>query len=409
MFALFLLICSERIASFMFQRFRAAGSALSIALLSLALVDEIVSGFPTVGLPLIRDQFHLSYAQIGLLFSVSACIGTLLLNPVIDLLSDRGSRRAWIMSGLLLLAAGSLLAGGTALFYILLVAFALTDVGGQAALGSAQSTLIDQSPQKSVRTMARWTMAGALGDILAPLTVTLIVSLQLGWPALCWIAAIIWLFLAILIWPQRFPASQQTVHDETKTPLLVSIRAALRDRVFLSWGVLSLIPTMMDEIFIGFATLYLRDGLHANGVAIGLLIADFTFAALLSLFIIERWLLQRIAPVRLLTWLALTALVGMILFLSARSLWLIALALFIVGAGVTGWYPVAQGQAYARFPGRAGMVRAIINLGSPFEIALPGIIGLISATFGIWAGVGSLGAAPLLVLLFLPGTREKHS
>ena len=55
----------------------------------------------------------------------------------------------------------------------------------------------------------------------------------------------------------------------------------------------------------------------------------------------------------------------------------------------------------------AGMVRALISLGGPFEIALPGIIGLISATFGIWAGVGSLSAAPLLILLFLPGTREK--
>jgi predicted MFS family arabinose efflux permease len=390
----------------MFQRLRATGSSLSIALLSLTLVDEIVSGFPTVGLPLIRDQFHLSYAQIGLLFSVSACIGTLLLKPVINLLSDRGSRRTWIMSGLLLLAAGSLLAGSTALFFILLLAFTLTDAGGQAALGGAQSTLIDQSPQKAVRTMARWTMAGALGDILAPLTVTLIVSLRLGWPALCWIAAIFWLFLAILIWPQQFPTQQQTADDEAKVPLLTSIRATLRDRVFLSWAVLSLIPTMMDEIFIGFATLYLRDAQHANGIAIGLLMADFTLAALLSLFVIERWLLHRIAPVRLLTWLALIVLAGMILFLSARSLWLVALALFIVGAGVTGWYPIAKGQAYARFPGRAGMVRAIISLGGPFEIALPGIIGLISTTFGIWAGVGSLSVAPLLVLLFLPGTRE---
>lgn len=174
----------------MFQRICTTGPSLSIALLSLTLVDEIVSGFPTVGLPLIRDQFHLSYVQIGLLFSISACIGALLLKPVINLLSDRGSRRAWIIGGLLLLAAGSLLAGCTPIVSILLFAFALTDAGGQAALGSAQSTLIDQYPQKTVRTMARWTMAGALGDILAPLTVTVIVSLHLGWPALCWISTI---------------------------------------------------------------------------------------------------------------------------------------------------------------------------------------------------------------------------
>jgi fucose permease len=163
---------------------------------------------------------------------------------------------------------------------------------------------------------------------------------------------------------------------------------------------------MMDEIFISFATLYLHDVLQASEVTIGLLVLDLTASALLSLLVIERWLLQRIAPVRLLTWLSVVALLGIVLFLSARSLWLIALALFLVGIGVTGWYPIAKGQAYTRFPVRAGLVRALISLGGPFEVALPGIIGLISSTLGIWSGVAALGVAPLIVLLLLPGTRE---
>jgi hypothetical protein len=98
----------------------------------------------------------------------------------------------------------------------------------------------------------------------------------------------------------------------------------------------------------------------------------------------------------------------MALFLSTRSLWLIALALFLIGAGVTGWYPIAKGQAYTLFPGRPGMVRTLISLGGPFEIALPGIVGLIAGTFGIEAGVAVLGTAPLLILLLLPGTRAQQ-
>ena len=134
---------------------------------------------------------------------------------------------------------------------------------------------------------------------------------------------------------------------------------------------------------------------------------DLTISALLSLLVIERWLLQRIAPARLLAWLSVPVLMGMVLFLSTRSLWLIALALPLIGAGVTGWYPIARGQAYARFPGRPGMVRTLISLGGPFEIALPGIVGLIANKSGIQTGMAVLGIAPLLVLLLLPGTRTQ--
>jgi predicted MFS family arabinose efflux permease len=387
---------------------RKTGSWLTLALLSATCLDEIVSGFPTIGLPLIRDQFHLDYASIGLLFSITELVSTFLSKPVIGLLSDQGSRRYWIVGGLVVLAASFLLAGSSNHFAVLLLAFILIHMGGEAAQGGAQSTLIDQHPLDTVRAMARWTMAGGVGDVLAPLAVTLLVGLHLGWPALCWLAASMWLGLALFMGMQRFPASQHSEQAETRTPLLATMRTALHDRVFLSWAALSLIPTMMDEIFIGFATLYLHDVLHASEVVIGLLVADLTISALLSLLVIERWLLRRIAPAHLLAWLSVLVLIGMILFLSTRSLWLIALALFLIGTGVTGWYPIAKGQAYARVPGRPGLVRTFIGLGGPFEIALPGIVGLIAGKSGIWAGVATLGIAPLLVLLLLPGTRAQH-
>jgi MFS family permease len=396
---------------YMFHRLfagrRKTASWLTLALLSVTCLDEIITGIPTVGLPLIRDQFHLDYASIGLLFSATELFSTFLAGPVIGLLSDQGSRRVWIVGGLVTLGVSFLLAGSSNLFAVLLLAFMLMDMGGKAALGGAQSALIDQQPRETVRMMARWTMASGVGDVLAPLAITLLIGLHLGWPALCRVAASIWLGLVLFVGMQRFPASFQSEHTETRLPLLTTMRTALHDRVFLCWAALSLIPTMIDEIFIGFATLYLHDVLHASAVAIGLLVADLTIAALLNLLIIERWLLQRIAPARLLAWLSLPVVAGMILFLTTRSLWLMALALFLVGAGA-GWYPIAKGQAYARFPGRPGMVRTLIGLGGPFEIALPGIIGLIAGNFGIRAGVAALGIAPLLVLLLLPGTKEQR-
>lgn len=61
----------------------------------------------------------------------------------------------------------------------------------------------------------------------------------------------------------------------------------------------------------------------------------------------------------------------------------------------------------------AGLVRAIISLGAPLDVALPGVVGLLSARFGLLAGLALLGAAPILILLALigyktPPTRKIH-
>src|SRR5690348_2968750 len=150
-----------------FQQF----SLLRLALLSTTLLDEIVSGFPIVGLPLVRDQLNLSYAQIGLLLSIGGIVA-IVIEPMINLLSDRTPRRYWILGGLLTLALAFILAGNAPNFIVLLLAFALISPASDAALGQSEATLIDQNPQNSTQTMTHWTLMGAIGDLLAPLTVT---------------------------------------------------------------------------------------------------------------------------------------------------------------------------------------------------------------------------------------------
>ena len=50
----------------------APSSFLRLALLCLELLDEFLSGFLVIGLPLIRRDLHLTYAQAGLLFTVGS-------------------------------------------------------------------------------------------------------------------------------------------------------------------------------------------------------------------------------------------------------------------------------------------------------------------------------------------------
>jgi predicted MFS family arabinose efflux permease len=376
-----------------------------LTLLSTVLLDELITGFPVVGLPLLRDQLGLNYGQIGLLFSVEALSG-MILSPVISLLSDRGSKRWWVIGGSLGLAISLVLMGSTHNFGLLLAAFAFSSPAGSAAVGLSQAALIDAAPQESTQTMTRWTLMGSVGDLLSPLAVAAIAGLHFGWPALCWLGTAIWSAAALALGLQHFPRPAEVVNDTgtaTNVKLWIGLREALRDPVLLRWAVLSLIPTMMDEVFLGFVALYLRDVLHASQAVIGVVLTISMTGTLLGLFTLDTvFRKSRISPTRLLSWLALFSLVGVIGFLITRSIWLATVALFVIHLGAAGWYPIVQAQAYDRQPGRSGTVRAVIGLGAPFEVALPGVVGIIAGRFGALAGVGLLGLAPVLILLLIP-------
>lgn len=380
---------------------------LRLTLLVVALLDELTSGFPVVGLPLLRDHLHLSYQQIGLLFTGGA-LSSMVLEPVISLLSDRGSKRWWVLGGLLGMALSFMLMGSLMQYGLLLLAFVLFNPADSAAVGLSQATLIDSAPQEATHAMTRWTLLSSIGDLLSPLVVGAIVAVHLGWSALCWLGAALWLVVAVPLWFQRFPRpiavdgiSEAAAGQKNK--IWAGLREGLRDPVMLRWVALSLIPIMLDEVFLGFESLYLHDVLHASQEAVALIVAIQMVGALFALFVLDRFVSSMpVAPHWLLRWLALLTLIGMIAFLTTRSLLIATVALFVISLSAVGWYPIAKAQAYERLPGRSGTVRAIVSLGAPFDIALPGIVGMIAGRFGLLAGLGFLGLAPILMLLLIP-------
>jgi hypothetical protein len=185
-----------------------------------------------------------------------------------------------------------------------------------------------------------------------------------------------------------------------------SLREAVHDPLLLRWSALSVISTMLDEVFLSFVVLYLRDMLHVSEALIAVIVALQTLADLAGLFVLEYLLKgRRHSPTRLLTWLSIATLAGVLGLLVIHTLWLVVVALLVISASCAGWYPLAKAEAYARKPANSGVVRVVIGLGAPLEIVLPGVIGLISASFGLLTGLGVLGLAPVLVLLLLPHRR----
>jgi MFS family permease len=372
-------------------------------LLGIELCDELLTGLPIAALPLIRDGLRLSYAQVGLLFTVSALAG-LLLEPGLLLLGDRGSKRWLIVAGLLGLAASDALSGSAPNFIWLLLAFGLGKPSGGAAVGMSQAALVDQAPQGAERTMTRWTIAGSVGDVLSPLVVAGLLALGLGWRSLFWASAVVWLGAALLLWLQRFPRPALVGDAEVPAPavgLLAGFRVALRDPLLLRWALVVQLCSMVDEVFLGFAALVLRDVRHASAPLTSLILAAGMAGTVLGLLALHH-LLKRVSGPVVLPWLAALTLVGVVGVLFAPTLWLTAFALFLVDLSAAGWYPISKAAAYARMPGRTGTVQAVITLGDPFEVALPLVVGLLAGQFGAMAGLAFLGLAPLGVLLLAP-------
>lgn len=383
-----------------------ATSPLRIALLSTPLLDEMTTGFLVIGLPLASRQLKLDYTQVGLLFAIGA-LASMVLDPLINLLSDRHSKRYWILGGSLLLVINFALIANTRSFALLACAFMLIYVAITAAVGLSEAALIDQNPQESTRTMTRWTIMASIGDLLGPILVSPIIIWPSGWSILCWIGCIAWLTMACLIGPQRFPQTVQN-NEEDDAPsvkLLDGLREALHDTKLIRWTILSLLPAMLDEVFIVYATFYLRDVISVNTGVIGILLAIHMIGGFVELFVLDRVLLQRMTPERLLTWLALLVIASMVGFLTLRSILWAAIMLFFLGLGVAGLYPIATAQAYKQFPGRSGTVRAVMSLGAPFEVVLPYIVGVVASRFGVVASLCLLGTAPLLILLLKPNKK----
>ncbi len=380
---------------------------LRAILYATTLLDELTTGFFVAGLPLLRDRFHLSYAQAGLLFTVGS-LSSLVLEPGINLLSDRSSKRVFVAGGMTMLAGSMLLAGTAPSFALLLVAIAVLFPATGAAVSLAQAALVEMRPEDAPHVMARWTLLSGVGDLLSPLAVTAFVAAGLGWTPLCVFSAVVWMGAALVTWPQRFPSPLHAspIEDEESSEqpsggVLAAARDAIRDPILLRWAAVELLADALDEVFLGFAALYLRDRLHASVAATELALIAGLVGGLAGVALLERSL-RRVSGPRLLPAILLVTVAGVAGFLLAPTVALAATALFVTYLAAACWYPIAKAAAYATRPGHTGVVLSVLAVGAPFETALPGVIGLVAGAFGLTAAIGALGLAPLAALLFMP-------
>lgn len=345
-------------------------------------------------------------------------MAALVIEPVINVASDHISKRVPILGGMFCLIFAFALAGVTRNYALLLLAIALANPALGAAVGLAQAALVEQQPDTATRALARWTLLSSVGDLFSPLVVAIIVTTGGSWTALSLSGALLWLLAASLMLPLPFPppaltpANTDGMPDSSGQPGWRGLRRvsalALSDRVLLRWMGVLLMATMVDEIFLGFTGLLLRERLHATFAGISLILALGMVGGMVGLLALERVLAryanQQQVGIRLLPWLALLTLAGFSALLIAQALWIAAIALFVIGLGTTNWYPIARAATYDRLPGQAGLARATTGLIMPLELALPAVVGLLAERFGLVVALSFLGLAPVGVLLLASHT-----
>mgnify|MGYP001801011843 CR=1 FL=1 len=151
---------------------------LTTIFLVIELLDEILDGLSSAALPLIRNDLNLDYTQIGILLTIPNTIGSII-EAILGIWGDIGQRRQLILGGGVAFAFSLLLISLSYNFPLFLAALALFNPASGAFVSLSQATLMDIEPKRHEQNMARWSLAGSLGNMIGPLILAFAVGLTL--------------------------------------------------------------------------------------------------------------------------------------------------------------------------------------------------------------------------------------
>lgn len=393
--------------------YKESGVGVGLLFVALALgiefLDELVDGVTGAAWPLIRNDLSLNYVQIGWLLTLPALIANVI-EPLLALLADTGRRRTLILGGGVVYAAALALMALSGNFWALMAGLLLYFPASGAFVSLMQAAWMDAEPHRREQNMARWTLAGSLGNVVGPLMISFAAGLSLGWRPVYGLLAALLLGLAALAWRGRAalnlppaPADLAAANDpptSLRKAALEAWRALGRGEVRRSLWLLECGNLMLD-IFRGFVALYFVDVVGAGESKAGLAVAVFTGVGLLgdALLIV---LLERVSGLR---YLRLSALLTALLFPAfLLTPWVgpKLVLLGLLGLLNAGWYAILQAGLYDSLPGRSGAALALGNLAGLLGGLFPLILGTLAQQFGLGAALWALMLGPLSLLWGLP-------
>jgi FSR family fosmidomycin resistance protein-like MFS transporter len=377
--------------------------ALTIILLAIELLDELVDGVRGAAYPLIRTDLQLSYVQVGLLLTIPNTIASLI-EPILGILGDLGRRRQLILGGGIAFAFALLLISLSHHFYWLLTAFVLFYPASGSFVSLSQATLMDIEPTRHEQNMARWVLAGSVGNVIGPLALAGAMAFHQSWRSVFLSLAVLTVFLVGILW--KYPKRTLTASFQVDEPMdsfkdgIHNALNALKRRSVLRWLTLLQFSDLMLDVLRGFLALYFVDVVGASNTQASFAIAIWLGFGLLGDFL----LIPLLDRVRGFDYLRLSAILVLCLypvFLVVPNLNIKRVVLGVLGFLNAGWYSILQGRLYTVMPGQSGTVMTLNNLAGLVGGLAPLILGWVAQQYGLQPTMWMLLAAPIALLIGL--------
>jgi MFS family permease len=244
--------------------------------------------------------------------------------------------------------------------------------------------------------LSRWGIYQCAGDFLAPLLLSMLALVGLGWRAAFLVAAAVAAAQAVVVLagpalPQPAPRSPEQAVEGG------SLRSAIL------WCAAGVLCTLMDEALVSFGALHL-EALGATPAQRGAVLAAATLGAAGALAMAGRVG----GGMRLLLVASAACAAAFAGFLFARSLPMNAALLVLTFAFAAPLHPLVSARAYAALPGRSTAVNVISSSMATVELAIPLGLGAIADRFGVRAALAVMIFEPIglfAVALFKRGAR----
>ncbi|MEO1125904.1 MAG: MFS transporter [Cyanobacteria bacterium J06639_16] len=382
---------------------KTARTVMGVTLIFLAveLLDELIYGVLVGAWPLIAEDLHLSYIQIGLAMTLPSIIASTI-EPIVGIWGDIGPRRALILGGGVGFAIATFLLYLSQDFVTLLAGLVLLAPSSGSFVNLCQATLMDLEPNRHQQNMARWVLAGSLGNVIGPLMLTGAIALHQSWRGAFLLIVIATGLLLSRLW--KYPISVATPSEERQPSSfkagLKNAIAALRRSSVLRWLTLLQFSDLMLDVLAGFVALYFVNVVGATTAEASLAIAVWLSVGLLGDFLLVP-LLER---VRELSYLRVSVSLVLCLypaFLLVPNPIAKIVLLGCLGFLNAGWYSILQGQLYTAMPQQSGTVMTLNNLFGFVGSLAPLGLGMVAQQFGLENALWILVISPIALLIGL--------
>lgn len=372
--------------------------------LLIELVDELVFGVGESAWPFIRTDLHLTYTQIGLLLSVPGIISSFI-DPFLGILGDVWRRRVLIIGGGIFFVFSLALTAISKSFSLLLISFIIFFPASGAFVSLSQASLMDSDPKRHEQNMARWTLAGSLGNVLGPLLLGAFVYFGLGWrgtyaflasfSTLCLLAAL------RQIPPDSISASRLPSFDSVFEGFR-SAFSALKRRDAWRWLLLLEFSDLMMDVFLGFLALYFVDVVFVTEGQAGIAVTIWLALGMLTDFLFIPFIDRQPDSMKFMRVTAVFQMLAFSTFLLIPGFIPKLAAIIFVNIFNTGWYPILKGRLYSALPGQSASIMAIEAVTTPLAKLFPFLIGLLADQFGLGVAIWLLMLGPIAIFIGIP-------